>query len=174
MVVAMVTITILADVILVLFIASRPANFKVERSLLISAPAEKIFPEVNDFSHWQAWSPWAKMDPQAKNTFEGSASGVGAVFSWVGNTKVGEGCMTITESEPSSLIRMKLEFKKPFKAVSSAEFTFKPEGSQARVTWSMSGNNNFVGKAMSLVINCDKMVGGQFEQGLASIKAIVE
>jgi hypothetical protein len=99
---------------------------------------------------------------------------VGALFKWAGNNQVGEGTMTITESRPSELIRIKLEFLKPFAATNASEFTFTPQGNQTVVTWSMSGKNNLIGKAMSLVMNCDKMVGGQFERGLASMKSVVE
>jgi len=129
---------------------------------------------VNDFHNWEAWSPWAKLDPAAKATFEGPSTGTGAIFKWVGNKEVGEGSMTITESRPSDLIRIKLEFLRPFEATNSAEFTFKPEGNRTAVTWSMEGKNNFIAKAVCLFMNMDKMVGGQFEQGLAQMKAVVE
>jgi carbon monoxide dehydrogenase subunit G len=128
---------------------------------------------VNDFHNWQAWSPWAKMDPTAKNSFAGTPSGEGALFSWAGNNKVGEGRMTIMESRPSESIRIKLEFLKPFQATNTAEFTFQPTGEGTLVTWSMSGKNSFMAKAVVLVMNCDKMVGGQFEQGLANLKDVV-
>jgi hypothetical protein len=114
------------------------------------------------------------MDPVCKNTFEGAAAGTGAIFIWAGNKKVGEGRMTITESRPSELIRIKLEFLKPFKATNTAEFTFKSQGNQTLVTWSMSGKNNFMGKAFGLFVNCDKMVGGDFEKGLAAMKSVAE
>jgi hypothetical protein len=140
----------------------------------ISTPPEKIFPHVNDLHQWEAWSPWAKMDPACKNTFEGSPAGTGAIFSWAGNKKVGEGRMTILESQPDQLIRIKLEFFKPFKATNTAEFIFKPEGNQTIVTWSMFGKNNFMGKAFGLIMNCDKMVGGDFEKGLAAMKSVAE
>jgi Polyketide cyclase / dehydrase and lipid transport len=129
---------------------------------------------VNDFHNWEAWSPWAKLDPAAKATFEGPSTGTGAIFKWTGNKEVGEGSMTITESRPSDLIRIKLEFLRPFEATNSAEFTFKPEGNRTAVTWSMEGKNNFIAKAVCLFMNMDKMVGGQFEQGLAQMKAVVE
>jgi polyketide cyclase/dehydrase/lipid transport protein len=129
---------------------------------------------VNDFHNWEAWSPWAKLDPAAKATFEGPSAGTGAIFKWAGNKEVGEGSMTITESRPSDLIRIKLEFLRPFEATNSAEFTFKPEGNRTAVTWSMEGKNNFIAKAVCLFMNMDKMVGGQFEQGLAQMKDVVE
>ena len=144
------------------------------RSATISAPAPAVFAQVNDFHNWEAWSPWAKLDPAAKATFEGPSTGTGAIFKWAGNKEVGEGSMTITESRPSDLIRIKLEFLRPFEATNSAEFTFKPEGNRTGVTWSMEGKNNFIAKAVCLFMNMDKMVGGQFEQGLAQMKAVVE
>ena len=115
-----------------------------------------------------------KLDPAAKNTFQGPESGVGAIFSWAGNNEVGEGKMTITESRPNELIRCNLEFFKPMAGTSLTEFTFKPEGAGTQVTWTMSGHHNLVAKAVCLFMSMDKMVGGQFEQGLATIKSLVE
>jgi hypothetical protein len=155
-------------------VALQPADFRIVRAATISAPPEVVFAQVNDFHKWQAWSPWAKLDPAAKNTFEGPSAGTGAIFSWAGNDKVGEGRMTLTESHPNDLIRIKLEFVKPFEATNTTEFTFKPEGNQTEVTWSMSGRNNFIGKAFCLLMNMDKTVGGDFEKGLADMKAIAE
>lgn len=161
-------------VVLVVIITLQPSQFRVARSTTISAPSAVVFAQVNDFQKWEAWNPWGKIDPAMRQTYEGAPSGVGAVYSWVGNNEVGEGRMTITESRPSDLIRIKLEFFKPFAATNSAEFTFKPEGSQTVATWSMSGNKNFMAKAIHLVMNMDKMIGGQFEKGLAQMKAIAE
>ncbi|QPK64910.1 SRPBCC family protein [Methylomonas sp. LL1] len=165
---------LIAVVVFVIVVARQPADFQVTRFATLSAPASVVFAQVNDLHKWDAWSPWAKLDPAAKSVFEGAEAGVGAIMRWSGNHKVGEGSMTIIESRPDELIRFKLEFLKPFKASNTAEFTFKPEGNQTVVTWSMSGSNNFIGKAMGLIMNCDKMVGTQFEQGLSAIKAIVE
>ena len=166
----------LAAIVVVLLIvaALQPADFRIARSATIAAPASAVFEQLNDFHKWNDWSPWAKLDPNAKNTFEGAPAGVGASFAWAGNHEVGEGRMTITESKPGELVRMKLEFIKPFAATNTAEFTLKPEGDQTAVTWSMTGRNGFMGKAMGLIMNCEKMVGGQFEQGFANLKAIVE
>ncbi len=161
-------------VILVIVVALQPSDFRIQRSVTIAAPPSVVFAQVNDFHKWEAWSPWAKLDPVAKNTFEGPTEGVGAGFRWAGNNQVGEGAMAILDSRPGELVRIKLEFLKPFQATNTAEFTFAPEGNGTRVTWAMFGQNNFMGKAMSLVMNCDKMVGGQFEQGLASMKAVAE
>lgn len=163
-----------AIVVLVAVIAMRPSDFRITRSASIVAPTAVVFGQVNDFHKWEAWSPWAKMDPTAKTTYEGPAAGNGAIFRWAGNNKVGEGNMTIIESRPNELVQIKLEFLKPFTATHTAEFTFKPEGAQTIVTWSMYGKNNFMAKAVGLFMNCDKMIGGQFEQGLADMKAIAE
>lgn len=159
---------------LVVVVALQPADFRISRSASFAAPPAAVFEHVNDLQKWQAWSPWAKLDPAAKNNFQGPPAGTGAAFSWAGNMEVGEGTMTITESRPSELVRFKLEFKKPFEATHTSEFTFQPEGGGTLVTWSMWGRNNFMGKAVGLVMNCDTMVGGQFEQGLADLKKIVE
>ena len=160
--------------LLVVLIAMRPADFSISRSTTISASPQAVFPQVNDFHNWEAWSPWAKIDPEMKMTFAGPAAGAGAVYTWTGNSKVGEGRMTIVESHPSDLVRIKLEFLKPFAATNATEFTFQPQGSQTAVTWSMSGKRNFMTKAMGLVMSMDKMLGGQFEKGLAQLKAVAE
>jgi hypothetical protein len=166
---------LVAIVIVFLIVAAlQPADFRVSRTATVAAPAATVFGQINDLHKWNAWSPWARLDPDAKNTFEGPPAGVGASMAWVGNRKVGEGRMTIIESKPSELVRMKLEFVKPFAATSTAEFALKQEGDKTMVTWSMAGHNNFIGKAMSLVVNCDKMVGGQFEQGFSYLKSVVE
>jgi hypothetical protein len=161
-------------VVLIVVSAKRPDEFRVTRKGSVSAPPAVVFAQVNDLRKWQAWSPWAKMDPAATMTYEGPTAGTGAGYTWAGNNKVGEGRMTITESRPDELIRLKLEFLKPFKATNMAEFTFKPEGSQTVVTWSMFGRKNFASKAFGVFINMDKMVGGDFEKGLASMKSVVE
>lgn len=161
-------------VVFLAIVAVQPNDFRVTRSAAIAAPAPAIFPHVNELKKWDAWSPWMKLDPNAKSTFEGPPAGKGAAMSWAGNNDVGEGKMTITESRPNELVRFHLEFYKPMAGTSDAEFTFKPEGNQTTVTWTMTGKNNFIAKAMCLVMNMDKMVGGQFEQGLAAMKTIAE
>lgn len=162
-------------IIVLLVLASRqPDDFRITRTGSISAPASAIFPHVNDIHKWKAWDPWAKLDPNSKNSFEGPEEGVGAKMSWVGNNKVGVGSMTITESRPNDFIQFKLEFLKPMQATNTAEFAFTPEGNQTTVTWTMTGTNNFMAKVMGLFMNFDKMVGGQFEKGLADLKALVE
>lgn len=171
------TILIVLAVIVVVFVvvvAMQPSEFRVARSTTVSAPPAAVFAQVNDFHKWEAWNPWGKIDPAMKQTYEGALAGVGAIYTWAGNNEVGEGRMTITESRPSDLIRVRLEFFKPLRATNIAEFTFKPEGNQTAVTWSMFGQNNFMAKAIHLFINMDKMIGGQFEKGLAQMKAIAE
>jgi len=161
--------------ILAIYVSTRPTEFRVSRSATMTAPADAIFAQVNDFHNWEAWSPWAKMDPNAKNTFEGPTSGRGAKFGWSGSSKtVGEGSMTIVESRPSQLIRIQLDFIRPFKGTNDVEFTFKPAGQRTDVTWSMSGKNGFMGKLVGLFMNCEKMVSEQYDKGLSNIKEIVE
>jgi len=158
--------------VLVIVVALQPTEFRITRSATIPAPTPNVFAQVNDFHNWNAWSPWAKMDPMAKNSFAGAPSGEGAIFSWAGNKKVGEGRMTMMESRTNELIRIKLEFLKPFQATNLAEFSFQPVSGGTLVTWSMSGKNSFMAKAFVLVMNCDKMVGGEFEKGLANLKDV--
>ncbi len=155
-------------------VALQPADFKVERSATMRAPAPAAFAQVNDLQNWRAWSPWEKVDPALKRQYEGPKAGIGAVYAWQGNNDVGEGRMTITESRPGELVRMKLEFFKPFAATNQTDFAFKPSGDSTTVTWTMTGRNNFMSKAIGLFVNMDKMVGGMFEQGLAQLKTVVE
>lgn len=155
-------------------IALQPPDFCIAKTATISAPAEILFAQINDFHQWEAWSPWAKLDPHAKNSFEGPGSGEGAIFRWAGNQEVGEGSMTILESRSPTLIKIRLEFLKPFAAVHTTEFTLVPQGNRTTITWTMYGKNNFVGKAMNLIMNCDKMVGEMYEKGFANMKSIVE
>jgi uncharacterized protein YndB with AHSA1/START domain len=154
-------------------VAMQPDEFRIVRSRTIDAPAAKVFPFVNDFHQWESWSPWAKLDPNAKNTFEGPSEGEGAIFSWDGNDEVGSGRMTIMESRPDELVKIKLEFFRPMEDTSTTEFTFQPEGDKTVVTWSMAGRNNFIGKAFCLLMNMDKVVGGQFDEGLANMNMAV-
>jgi uncharacterized protein YndB with AHSA1/START domain len=161
-------------VVLVAIVASRPADFRVSRTATLPAPAATVFAHVNDLHKWEAWSPWARLDPNARGTYEGPPAGVGAMFRWDGNKNVGEGSMSITETRPNEFVQFRLEFLKPFKATNTAEFTFEAQGDQTVVTWSMFGKNTFVAKAVGLFIDCDKMVGGQFEQGLANLQSVLE
>jgi len=161
-------------ILIFILIAGQPDEFNVTRAATLAAPPETIFPHVNDLHLWQAWSPWAKLDPNCQNTFSGAATGAGAVMAWEGNGKVGTGKMTIVASQPGEFVRFRLEFQKPMQATNTAEFTFRPEGNQTVVTWTMQGKSNFTGKIFGLFMNCEKMCGGQFEQGLASLKSLTE
>lgn len=170
-----IVLAIVAVVVLFLIVAAlQPADFRIARSAKMVALPAVVFEEVNDFHRWEAWSPWAKLDPNAKSVFEGPSSGVGSIFRWAGNKEVGEGSMKIVESRPNERIGIVLDFLKPMKATNDAEFTFQPQGNETLVTWSMTGKNGLMGKAFGLVVNCDKMLGTQFEKGLASMKALVE
>jgi uncharacterized protein YndB with AHSA1/START domain len=165
-------------VVFLIVVAIQPNEYRIARTAAVAAPPDRVFAQVNDFHNWEAWSPWAKLDPNAKATFEGPRSGEGAVFIWAGNDEVGEGRMTVTQSRPNELIRIKLDFVKPMEGTSDVEFTFKPQGDQTNsmtnVTWAMSGRHTFVSKAICLFMNQDKMLGGYFEKGLASLKTVVE
>jgi len=167
-------LVVVAIAVFIVIVARQPNDFRISRTSGLSAPVSAIFPHVNNLQKWDAWSPWAKLDPSATNSFEGPESGIGAKMSWAGNNKVGVGSMTITDSRPDEYIQFRLDFQKPFKATNISEFIFKSDCGQSTVTWNMTGTNNFIGKAMALIMNCDKMVGGQFEQGLASLKTVVE
>jgi hypothetical protein len=155
-------------------IALQPAHYHIERTATMNDPAPVVFNQVNDFHKWDAWSPWAKLDPNMKTNFEGAPAGNGAVYSWTGNNDVGEGRMTITDSKPGELVKIKLEFIKPWTATNATNFMFTPQGNQTAVKWTMDGDNTFLGKAFGLFMNMDKMVGGDFEAGLAKLKAVAE
>lgn len=145
-------------------------DFRVERSLVIAAPAEKLFPYFDNHKRFNEWNPWAKMDPEAKSTYSGPESGVGAVASWDGK-KVGKGSATITESKPTERIVERMDWLEPMKGVSTVEFTFKPEGEgKTKVTWAMYGKNEgLLAKVISLVMDCESMCGPEFEKGLADV-----
>lgn len=159
-------------IVLAIVAALQPADFRISRSATISAPPAVVFAQVNDLHKWEAWSPWAKIDPAMKRTYDGPPAGVGAVYKWVGNSEVGEGQLTITESRPNDLVGMKLEFVRPFACTNAVEFTLKPDGDKTAVTWGMTGRNNFMAKAAGLFMNMDKMVGGDFERGLANLEQV--
>ena len=161
-------------VLLVVVVSLQPSDFRYSRSIAIAAKPEAVFPHVNELKQWDDWSPWAKLDPNMQEEYGDPPSGKGAWHSWNGNSQVGEGKMTIVESRPSELIQIKLEFLKPMQAVNDTEFTFQPEGDGTRVTWTMSGTHGFMGKLMCLLMNMEKMLGGQFEQGLSKMKEVVE
>ena len=153
--------------------ATRPDSFRVERSAQISAPPEKILSLVNDFHQWSAWSPYEKLDPAMKRTFAGAAAGKGAVYEWEGNSKAGQGRMQIITAAPTRTA-IQLDFIKPFRAHNIAAFTAQPLGDATRVTWSMEGPSPFITKVLGLFVNMDRMIGGDFETGLANLKAAAE
>lgn len=164
----------LVVVVFAAVVAMQPSEFRVARSATIAAPVPAVFAQVNDFRRWPAWSPYDKLDPAMKKTYDGPASGTGASYAWAGNSNAGVGRATITESRPNELVRIKLDFEQPFAGAALAEFRFKPEGDRTVVEWSLAGTNNFVAKAVHLFMNMDKMVGGQFEDGLAQLKSVAE
>ncbi|AKJ05387.1 polyketide cyclase/dehydrase/lipid transport protein [Archangium gephyra] len=156
-------------------VASRPATFRVERSITIAAPVELPFGAINDFHKWHFWSPWAAKDPKMQTTFDGAFAGPGAIYTWSGNDEVGKGKMTIVDAKLYESIQIQLDFSEPFAATNTTLFTFKPTGDGSlQVTWAMEGNNTFLGKAMSLVMDMDAMIGKDFEQGLATLKTLTE
>ena len=159
--------------VFLIFAATRPDTFRVERSTTIAAPPEKVHALINDFGQWQSWSPYEKKDPAMKRIRSGPVAGQGAVYAWEGNGEIGKGRMEIIETTPTS-IRIRLDFAEPFEAHNIAEFTLSPKGDSTRVTWAMHGPNNFVGKMIQTVIDMDDMVGKDFEAGLASLKALTE
>jgi len=148
-------------------------TFRVERSTVIDAPASEIFPRIDNFHAWADWSPYETMDANLGKTFTGPDHGVGAAYAWVGK-KAGSGSMEITQSNPSSKVVIKLDFTKPFVAHNTAEFTLEPQGQGTKVTWAMHGPNTFMSKVMGLFFSMDKLVGPQFDEGLASLKRISE
>ncbi|MGU9980751.1 SRPBCC family protein [Phreatobacter sp. HK31-P] len=155
------------------FAATRPDAFRLERSILIAAPADRIHPMINDFRRWPNWSPWENKDPGMARTLSGAESGVGAAYAWDGNKDIGAGRMEILESSPARVV-IKLDFLRPFEAHNLAEFTLTPEGPGTRVTWAMSGPQPFIGKLMGLVFSIERMVGPDFETGLATLKRQAE
>ena len=160
---------------LAVFVSFQPSSYRVIRSVTIAGAPADVFTQVNDFHNWNAWSPWAKLDPAVKETHEGPPSGTGAIFRWAGDKKVGEGNMTILESQPASRVRIRLEFIKPFASVADTVFDFAPDGAGTKVTWTMSGESNFLSKAFCLFMGgMDKAIGPDFEKGLAQMKAAVE
>jgi uncharacterized protein YndB with AHSA1/START domain len=162
-----------AVIVLILLVAAlQPADYRVVRSRSIAAPPAVLFDQVNDHKKFAAWNPWQKMDPESKTTYSGSESGVGAIASWKGD-KVGEGSATITGSKPGELVRQRMDWKKPMEGVSTVEFTFKPEGDKTLVTWAMYGKNGFMGKLVSLFMDCESMCGPEFEKGLADLEKVV-
>ncbi|MGQ7815079.1 SRPBCC family protein [Metapseudomonas furukawaii] len=156
------------------YAAISPDHFRIERTASIAAPPEKVFPLINDFQQWPAWSPWEKIDPTLKRSYSGPQAGVGAVYAWQGNNEVGTGRMEITGSQPVSKVEIKLDFQMPFEAHNTAEFTLNPENGGTRVTWVMYGPSPYTHRLMQVFFDMDDMVGSRFDQGLANLKAAAE
>jgi uncharacterized protein YndB with AHSA1/START domain len=154
-------------------VALRSPDFRVERSATLAAPPATLFAQVNDHHKFTVWNPFMKLDPNVKNTYSGPEAGVGAVCAWDGNKDIGAGSSTIIESKPNELVRLRMDWLRPMKGVATVDFSFKPEGDKTLVTWAMYGKNGFMGKLMSLFMDCDKMCGPQFEQGLADLGKVV-
>lgn len=161
-------------IIIAVVVEMQPDAFYVERSMTISTAPEVVFTKINDLHSWPTWSPWVKLDPKMQTAYEGSPAGVGAISGWNGNDEVGEGRSTILESRPNEFIKIKLDFLRPMEATNMTEFRFSNRDGVTTVKWNMSGKNNFIGKAVGLVMNYEKMVGDQFEEGLTNLKKISE
>jgi hypothetical protein len=163
---------------ILIYAATRPDTFSVQRSASMKAPPEKIFALINDLRSWGAWSPYEKKDPAMKRAFSGPSSGKGAVYEWDGDKNVGKGRMEITEATPPTKVLIKLDFIKPFEGHNTAEFTMEPKGDNTVVTWAMYGPCPYMAKVMGVVMglfmNMDEMIGNDFAAGLASLKATVE
>jgi hypothetical protein len=170
-----VVLVIVAAIALFLIVcAMKPDAFRIERSALVDAPADRIHPLINDFRRWPAWSPWETKDPGMTRTLSGAETGTGAVYAWDGNRNIGAGRMEILDSIAPARVVIQLDFLRPFKARNTAEFVLKPEGTGTRVTWAMFGPQPFIGKIMDTIMNCDRMIGREFEAGLAKLKAEVD
>ena len=167
-------VVVLLIAALLAYAATKPDTFRVQRAASIKAPPAKIFALLNDFHRWDAWSPWEKKDPAMKRTFGAATSGKGAVYAWEGNLEVGQGRMEIAESVPPTRVAIKLDFVKPFEARNIVEFTLERKGDSTNVTWAMHGPNAYLAKVMQVFFSMDKMVGKDFETGLANLKALAE
>jgi len=167
-------IVVLVIVAVLAYAATRPDTFHVERSIVVAAPPARVYALVDDFHQWGRWSPWEKLDPALRRTFSGAPSGVGAVYEWQGNRDVGQGRMDIVDATPPSRIGIALHFIEPFDSTSRTVFSFTPEAGGTRVAWTMDGPALFVTKLMGLFVSMDKMIGSDFERGLANLKAAAE
>jgi carbon monoxide dehydrogenase subunit G len=159
-------------VIFVAVVATRPSEYTVTRSKAVNAPPAVVFAQVNDFHQWDAWSPWAKLDPNVKTTHSGAPAGTGAVYEWSGNKDVGKGKMTVTDSAPGQHVVIALEFIEPFASKADTRFEFAPEGQGTQVTWAMKGKMGFMEKAFGIFMNMDSMIGKDFEKGLTQLATV--
>ena len=159
--------------LIVVVIALRPSHYRIVRSTTVAAPPGAVMDLIDDFHQWNRWSPWDKLDPTQKVTIGGAPRGVGATYHWVG-TKNGEGRMEIVEHHPNALVGIQLEFVKPFASRSRCDFNVRPTDAGCSVEWSIIGTNDFTAKAFGLFVNMDRMLGRDFERGLANLKAAAE
>ena len=174
-IVAIIAVIIAIAIAVVLILAAtKPNTLRVQRATSIRAPADRIFPMINDFRQWRTWSPYENKDPAMNRTYEGAGSGKGAVYAWDGNNNVGSGRMEILEAAVPSKITIKLDFFKPFEGHNTAEFTMLPQGDVTNLTWTMSGPAVFMSKLMQVFMNLDHMIGRDFEVGLANLKKLAE
>jgi uncharacterized protein YndB with AHSA1/START domain len=174
-IVAIIAVVLAVAIAIVLILAAtKPDTFSVQRTLNVRAPAEKIFPLINDFHQWGSWSPYENRDPAMKRNYSGPASGKGAVYGWEGNKNVGSGRMEILEASAPSKIVIKLDFFTPFEGHNTAEFTMLPQGDDTTITWLMHGPAPFMNKMMQVFMNLDNMIGKDFEVGLANLKRLTE
>jgi uncharacterized protein YndB with AHSA1/START domain len=160
--------------LLLIYAATRPDSFRVERSITVASPPDKVFALVNNFHQWELWSPWEKVDPQIQRSYSGAPEGHGAIYAWQGNKDIGSGRMEIVESKAPSRVEIKIDFITPFEAHNTVLFTLVPQGQGTLVTQAMYGPSPFVSKLMGLVFSMDKMVGSKYEEGLATLKALAE
>lgn len=167
-------IILLLLIAFILFVATRPDDFRIERSLSMQARPEQIFPLLNNFHEWEAWSPWEKVDPAVRRSYSGPQQGQAAVYSWLGNKELGEGRMEILESQPFNYLRIQINFYKPFAAQNTIEFRLDDQGATTVVSQAMFGPCNFMSKLMGLFFSMENMVGKKFDEGLLDLKNIVE
>lgn len=171
-IIILVIVTVMVSTLI--YAASRPDAFRIERSTNIQASPEKIFTLINDFKQWEKWSPWEKIDPALKRTYSGSASGIGAIYAWHGDKNVGQGNMEIIEASPFSKVTIKLDLIAPFAAHNTVEFTLIKKGGTTNLTQAMYGSRPYISKLMELFFSMEKMIGGKYEEGLANLKNIAE
>lgn len=162
---------IVAIAALLVVASQKPDEFRYERSALIDAPPAKIFPLINNLHQWDAWSPWAKMDPNAKSEFSRPDTGEGASMAWDGNMAVGKGRMTITKSVPNQNVTLRLDFEKPIAGTQDASLTLEPQDGKTKVTWASYGKMNFTAKVMGTIFDCESMMNEAMDEGLANIAA---
>jgi len=168
----LVLIAVVAAFLLV--VALQPSDYRVERTVTVDAPPQRVFAHVNDFRKWQAWSPWAKLDPDAKLTFEGPEAGEGTIMTWDGDDNVGAGKMTLVESKPGEAVKIDVQFTRPFEGGTNSEFSFAPKGDQTEVAWAMHGTHTFMQKAFYLVMSGFDRMAGDIDKGLAQLKSVAE